>query len=161
MFTVKAGYSDDIELKTGIDRARDFFADITNFAELMPGVEQVHIDGKGIAHWKVAAEIPFVGAMLQNFALELAENTPHRIEWGPLKTEAENFLRYSAEFFEKAKDLTVVRFSQAVELRRKKASELHSLAWLAGESLISREMTASIADMIKVFVERAKERLER
>ena len=127
-----------------MDRARDFFANTSNFAELMPGIEQVHIDGKGIAHWRVAADIPFVGQMVQNFSLELAENMPHRIEWGPLKTEAENFLRYSAEFFEKAKDLTMVRFSQAVELRRKKASELHSLAWLAGESLISTEMTASI-----------------
>lgn len=160
MFTVKAGFSDDIEVRTSIDKVREFFGDITNFAELMPGVDQVYIDAKGVAHWKVQAEIPFVGQMLQKFALELAENSADRIEWSPLRTEAENFLRYSADFLEKAKDVTVVRFSQFVELRRKKASELHSLAWLAGESLISSEMTKSITAMIRVFIEKAKERLE-
>jgi carbon monoxide dehydrogenase subunit G len=161
MFTVRAGFSDDIEVKSSIDKVREFFADITNFAELMPGVDQVYIDAKGVAHWKVQAEIPFVGPMLQKFALELAESSADRIEWSPLRTEAENFLRYSADFLEKAKDVTVVRFSQFVELRRKKASELHSLAWLAGESLISSEMTKSITEMILVFIEKAKERLEK
>lgn len=161
MFTVRASFSDDIELKTSIDKVREFFGDITNFADLMPGIDQVYIDANGVAHWKVQAEIPFVGRMLQNFALELAENSEDRIEWSPLRTEAENFLRYSADFLEKAKDVTVVRFSQFVELRRKKASELHSLAWLAGESLISTEMTKSITAMIRVFIEKAKERLEK
>lgn len=161
MFTVRASFSDDIELKTSIDKVREFFGDITNFADLMPGIDQVYIDANGVAHWKVQAEIPIVGRMLQNFALELAENSEDRIEWSPLLTEAENFLRYSADFLEKAKDVTVVRFSQFVELRRKKASELHSLAWLAGESLISSEMTKSITAMIRVFIENAKERLEK
>ena len=161
MFTVRASFSDDIELKTSIDKVREFFGDITNFADLMPGIDQVYIDANGVAHWKVQAEIPIVGRMLQNFALELAENSEDRIEWSPLLSEAENFLRYSADFLEKAKDVTVVRFSQFVELRRKKASELHSLAWLAGESLISSEMTKSITAMIRVFIEKAKERLEK
>lgn len=161
MFTVKATFSDDIEVRSSIDKVREFFADITNFAELMPGVDQVYVDAKGVAHWKVQAEIPVVGKMLQNFSLEQSENDATRVEWSPLRTEAENFLRYSADFLEKAKDVTVVRFSQFVELRRKKASELHSLAWLAGESLISSEMTKSITAMIRVFIEKAKERLEK
>lgn len=161
MFTVKAGYSSDIEIRSSIDKVREFFLNMTNFAELMPGVEQIHTDAKGIAHWKVQAEVPVVGQMLQKFALELAENSEDRVEWSPLRTEAENFLRYSADFIEKAKGVTLVHFSQAVELRRKKAGDLHSLAWLAGESLISNEMTKSVAKMIKTFIDRAKEKLEK
>ena len=153
MFTVKAGYSSDIEVRSSIDKVREFFADVTNFAEMMPGVEQIHTDAKGIAHWKVQASVPVVGQILQKFAVEMAENSDDRIEWSPLRTEAENFLRYSADFLEKAKDVTLVHFSQAVEL--------HSLAWLAGESLISSEMTKSITEMIIIFIERAKEKLER
>ncbi|MCV5900602.1 hypothetical protein OFN63_31385, partial [Escherichia coli] len=65
MFTVKAGYSDDIEIKTSAERVREFFADLSNFASLMPGVAAIHIDAKGIAHWKIQAEIPFVGTMMQ------------------------------------------------------------------------------------------------
>lgn len=161
MFTVKASYSNEIELRSNIDKVREFFSDLTNFSELMPGIEQIHTDANGIAHWRIRAEIPFVGQMLQNFAVEIAENSAERIEWSPIRTEAENFLRYSADFLEKAKDVTLVHFSQAVELRRKKAGDLHSLAWLAGESLISSEMTKRITEMIKIFIDRAKERLEK
>lgn len=161
MFTIRAGYSDNIELRSSVDKVRDFFADVKNFVELMPGIQQIHTDAKGVAHWKIQAEIPFVGAMMQNFAVELAENSLDRIEWSPIRTEAQNFLRYSAEFIEKAKDLTIVHFSQMVELRRKSGRELHYLAGLAGETLISSEMTKRIAEMIKVFIDRAKERLEK
>lgn len=161
MFTVKASYSNQIEFNSNIEKVREFFSDLTNFSELMPGIMQIHTDANGIANWRIQAEIPFVGQMLQNFAVEQTENTPERIEWSPIQNEAENFLRYSADFIEKSSELTLVHFSQAVELRRKKAGELHSLAWLAGESLISSEMTKSITEMIKVFVDRAKERLEK
>lgn len=161
MFTVKAGYSSDIELRTSVKRAREFFLDITNFADLMPGVLQVHTDARGIAHWKVQTEVPVVGKILQKFSLELAENSEDRIEWSPLRTEAENFLRYSADFLEKARDVTLVHFSQVVELRRRSARDLHMLAGLAGETLISNEMTKRITEMIRVFIERAKDRLEK
>jgi hypothetical protein len=161
MFTVKAGYTDNIEVRSSLEKVRDFFSDITNFADLMPGIQQIHTDAKGVAHWKIQAEIPIVGAIMQKFAVELAENTEDRIEWTPLRTEAENFLRYSADFMQKAKDLTVVRFSQMVELRRRSGRELHYLAGLAGETLISNEMAKRIHEMIKVFIDRAKERLEK
>ena len=161
MFTIKAGYANDIEVRTSIEKVREFFLDVTNFAELMPGIAQIHTDTKGVAHWKIQAEIPFVGQMLQKFAVELAENTTERIEWSPIRVETENFLRYSADFLEKAKNVTLVHFSQMVELRRKSARDLHFLAGLAGESLISSEMSKRIAEMIKVFIDRAKERLEK
>ena len=161
MFTVRAGYTDDIEVKSGIDKVREFFGEITNFAEMMPGVTQIHTDAKGVAHWRIQAEIPFVGQMLQKFAVELAESTEERIEWSPIRVETENFLRYSADFLEKAKNVTIVHFSQMVELRRKSARDLHYLAGLAGESLISNEMTKRITEMIKIFIDRAKERLEK
>lgn len=161
MFTVKAGYSDDIELKTGVDQVREFFADIRNFADLMPGILSIHTDAKGVAHWKIEADIPIVGPMMQKFAVELAENSDERIEWFPVGIETGNLLRYSAEFLEKAKNVTMVHFSQVVELRRRSARDLHMLAGLAGESVISSEMTKKITEMIKVFIQRAKDRLEK
>jgi len=160
MFTVKAGYSDNVEVETNIEKVREFFSDITNFVELMPGITSIHTDAKGVAHWKITADIPLVGSMMQKFAVELAENTNERIEWFPVQVETQNFLRFSAEFLEKARNVTFVHFSQMVELRRKSARELHYLAGLAGESLISSEMTKKVREMIKVFIQRAKEKLE-
>jgi carbon monoxide dehydrogenase subunit G len=161
MFTVKAGYSDDIEVKTNIEKVREFFLDMRNFAELMPGITSIHTDAKGVAHWKVEAEIPFVGAMRQSFAIELAEDSDERVEWFPVPVETQNFLRFSADFLEKAKNVTLVHFSQMVELRRRSARDLHMLAGLAGETLISNEMSKRITEMIKVFIQRAKEKLEK
>lgn len=161
MFTVKAGYSDAIEVKSSADHVRDFFADLRNFADLMPGIASIHTDAKGVSHWKIEAEIPIVGTMMQKFAVELAEKSEDRIEWFPVAKETQNFLRFSAEYLEKAKNVTLVHFSQMVELRRKSARELHLLAGLAGETLISTEMSKKITEMIKVFIQRAKEKLEK
>ena len=161
MFTIKAGYSNDIEVKTSVEKVREFFSVVSNFAELMPGIQQIHTDAKGVAHWKIQAEIPLVGPMLQKFAVELVEDSEDRVEWLPVRTEAENFLRYSADFIQKARSVTLVHFSQTVELRRRSARDLHYLAGLAGETLISNEMSKRIAEMIKIFIERAKERLEK
>ncbi len=161
MFTIKAGYQDQIEVRTSADKVREFFLDVKNFADLMPGVTQIHTDAKGVAHWRIQADIPFVGPMLQKFAVELAEDSEDRIEWSPIRVETENFLRYSADFLEKAKNVTLIHFSQMVELRRRSARDLHYLAGLAGESLISTEMSKKVAEMIKVFIGRAKERLEK
>ena len=161
MFTSKAGYSNDIEIRSGIEQVREFFLDITNFAELMPGVVNIHTDARGVAHWKVQTEIPVVGRILQNFTLELAEDSADRVEWLPLRSEAQNFLRYSADFLEKAKNVTLVHFSQMVELRRKSARDLHMLAGLAGEAIISKEMTKRVTEMIRVFIEKAKHQLEK
>jgi len=161
MFTVKAGYSNDIEIRSSADRVREFFLDIRNFADLMPGVQQVHTDAKGVAHWKIQTDVPLVGQILQKFVLELTENSEARVEWAPLRTEAENFLRYSADFFEKAKNTTLVHFSQMVELRRKSARDLHYLAGLTGETIISIVLSKRITEMIRTFIERAKDRLEK
>jgi carbon monoxide dehydrogenase subunit G len=161
MFTIKAGYSDNIEVQTSVDKVREFFSDIRNFADLMPGTASIHTDAKGVAHWKIQAEIPLVGPMMQKFAVELSEDSDERVEWFPVAMETQNFLRFSADFLEKAKNVTQVHFSQMVELRRKSARELHYLAGLAGESLISSEMTKKVTEMIKVFIQRAKEKLEK
>ncbi|CAA9432510.1 MAG: hypothetical protein AVDCRST_MAG74-3826 [uncultured Pyrinomonadaceae bacterium] len=160
MFTIRAAYSDKVEIKTGLKRANEFFTDIKNFVELMPGVESIHTDGKGLTHWKIRAEIPFIGEMRQSFTVELSEKNDERIEWSPAGGEKQNLLRYAVDFDAKEANLTVVQFSQTVEMRRNSARELHLLAGLAGESIISGEMSKRVAEMIKTFVRRARERLE-
>lgn len=161
MFTIRAKYTDTVEVQTNLDKVREFFADIRNFVELMPEVESIHTDAKGITHWKIRADIPFAGAMTQKFAVELAENSEERIEWQPVAGETKNLLRYAADFFEKSANTTLVNFTQMVEMRRHSPRELHILAGVAGESIISSEMTKRIAKMLKIFVNRAKEKLER
>lgn len=161
MFTIKAGYSDTIELKSGIDQVREFFADLQNFVDMMPGIANIHIDAKGLAHWTIKAEIPVVGSMMQKFAVELAESNEDRVEWQPVGAEKQNFLRYAADFLEKAENLTVVKFAQFVELRRNSPRELHLLAGIAGENFINKEMGRRVTEMIKIFIRRAKEKLEK
>ena len=160
MFTIRAAYSDKVEIKTSLEKVGEFFSDIKNFVELMPGVESIHTDGRGVTHWKIRAEIPLIGEMKQKFAVALSEKTDERIEWSPQKDEKQNFLRYAVDFVEKNANSTLVQFSQTVEMRRDSARDLHLLAGLAGESIISGEMSKRVAEMIKIFVRRARERLE-
>ncbi len=161
MFTIRASYQDKFEIKTNLEKTRAFFANIKNFVELMPNIESIRTDGKGITRWTICAEIPIVGAMRESFAVKLSENERDRIEWTPDASEKNNFLRYAADFIEAAADLTTVQVSQQVELRRPSARDFHPLANLAGENRISLEMSRRVAEMIKTFMRKSGEILER
>ena len=161
MFTIRAGYTDKVEIKTSHENVVRFYSDIRNFVEMMSGIESIHTDGSGVTHWKVRVDVPFIGSFKQKFAVQLAEKNEDRIEWIPANGEKQNLLRYSAEFMPQSENSTVVQFSQHAELRRNAARELHPLAGLAGESVISGEMNKGIAQMVKSFVRKAKEKLEK
>ena len=160
MFTIKAGFSDKFEVKTGVEKVREFFGENRNIVEMMDGVESIHTDNKGVTHWKIFAEVPLILSLRVSFPVELAEKTDERIEWIPARGETQNFLKYSADIFEMDEDLTMVQLMQSVEIRRKSARELHPLAGLAGETLISNEMNRRITEMVGKFIRKAQSRLE-
>lgn len=159
MFTIKAGVSDKFEVNAGIEKVREFFGENRNIVEMMDGVESIHTDNKGITHWKIFAEVPLIFSLKVSFPVELAEKTDERIEWIPARGETQNFLKYSADIFEMDDDLTVVQLMQSVEIRRKSARELHPLAGLAGENIISAEMQRRIKEMVGKFIRKAQEKL--
>ena len=161
MFTIRTSFSDKFEVEASVKKVREFFSDIRNFVELMPNVQSIHANPDGSSRWTIRAEIPFIGAMQQSFAVEIAENSDERVEWIPKSGEKQNLLRYAADFLEKSSNTTIVQFAQNVEIRRNSARELHLLAGLTGESRISKGMQAEVAGMIRNFVKRAKEKLER
>lgn len=160
MFRIKAEYSEQVELKTSLERAREFFGELRNFAELMPGVESIRTEASGIIRWTVRADIPLLGAMRAAFAVEQTADTPERIEWSPAAAEKQNYLRYAAAFEQRGPSSTLVRIVQRVEMRRQHARELHLLAGLVGEGRISAEMQKRVTEMVKTFLARARTRLE-
>lgn len=160
MFTIRAAYTGKIEVISNLEKVREFFSDIKNFIDLMPNIENIHQDRKGILHWKIRAEIPLFGSFSEKFAVNISEDSEERTEWLPISGETKNFLRYAVDYFEMSANKTLIQFSQAVELRRNSAMELHLLAPLAGESLISNEMTKRVTEMIKLFIQRARVKLE-
>ncbi len=160
MFRIKAEYSEQILVRASVDRAREFFGELRNFAELMPGIESIRREAGGVMRWMVRAEVPALGTMRAAFAVELTEDRPERLEWSPAPIENKNYLRYAAIFEPRGARATLVRIAQHVELRRKHAKELHLLAGLVGEGRISAEMQKRVTEMIKTFLERARVRLE-
>jgi carbon monoxide dehydrogenase subunit G len=161
MFTIRASYNDQFEVNAPLAKVREFFLDVRNFVELMPNVESINKNGESVARWTIRAEIPFIGSVSQSFNVELSENSPGRVEWIPKAGETQNFLRYAADFIEKSAEKTLVQFSQMVELRRRAAKEFHLLAGLAGEKRVSSGMQMEVAGMIKKFVQKTKEKLEK
>ena len=159
MFRIKAGYSDQLEVPTTADRARQFFSEIQNFVDLMPGIESIRREANGILRWIVSAEVPMYGTVRAAFTVEQTENGPERIEWSPATSENENYLRYAAAFEERGQKV-LIKIVQHVELRRKHARDLHRFAILVGEGRISSEMQKRVREMIKTFLERAREKLE-
>jgi carbon monoxide dehydrogenase subunit G len=159
MFRIKASYKDQLELKTTIARAREFFGELRNFVDLMPGIEGIRRDAEGIMRWIVRAEVPVIGSVHASFAVEKTEDEPDRLEWSPVPGEMKNYLRYAAAFEERGQKV-LIRIAQHVELRRPHAKDLHLLAGLIGEGAISSEMQKRVGEMIRTFLERARVKLE-
>ena len=160
MFQLRAGFSEQVEWRTSEEAAREFFSDLKNFAELMPGVERITADARGIARWLIRAEVPVVGAIRQAFAVRKSVDEPTRIEWSPAVGESQNLLRYTASF-EGRGETTRIRIEQRVELRRANARELHTMAGLAGESRLSAALQKGVTEMLQAFLQRARTRLEK
>jgi carbon monoxide dehydrogenase subunit G len=159
MFQLRAGFSEQVEWRTTAAAAREFFNDLRNFAELMPGVERITADAEGIARWLIRADVPVVGAIRQAFSVSKSVDEPSRIEWSPAEGERKNFLRYTATF-EEREGRTRIRVEQRVELRRQHARELHALAGLAGEGRLSAALQKGVTEMLQSFLKRARARLE-
>lgn len=159
MFRIKASYTEQMELSTTIERAREFFGELRNFVDLMPGVESIRREAGGIARWIVRAEVPVIGFVHASFAVEKTEDRLEKLEWSPARSEMKNYLRYAAAFEERGHKV-LIRIAQHVELRRPRASDLHRFAALIGEGAISAEMQKRVGEMIQTFLERARAKLE-
>ena len=159
MFRIKASYAEQLELRTTIEKAREFFGELRNFADLMPGIEGIRKEAGGIMRWMVRAEVPVIGAVRATFTVEKTEDSPERLEWSPAACEMKNYLRYAAAFEERGHNV-LIKIVQHVELRRQHAKDLHRFAVLVGESAISAEMQKRVREMIKTFLERARVKLE-
>jgi carbon monoxide dehydrogenase subunit G len=159
MFRIKASYTEQLELETTIEKAREFFGELRNFVDLMPGIEGIRKEAGGIMRWIVRADVPVIGPVHANFTVEKTEDAPHRLEWSPARSEMKNYLRYAAAFEERGHKV-LIRIAQHVELRRNQAKDLHRFAALVGESAISAEMQKRVKEMIRVFLERARTKLE-
>ncbi len=79
MFRIKASYKDQLELRTSIERAREFFGELRNFVDLMPGIEAIKREAGGIMRWSVRTEVPIIGSVLASFAVEKTEDQPDRL----------------------------------------------------------------------------------
>jgi len=158
MFRVKSSFKTELEIKAPLARVRAFFADLRNFPELLSGVENIRHELGGIARWTIATDTP-VGRV--RLSLPVRETSPHAdvIEWSPALQESENLLRYSLKF-EERDGTTAVTVSQQVELRRKRAWDLHPGVALMGEARISNALQRRINEAIESFLETVKERLE-
>lgn len=159
MFRIKASYTGQLELQTTLERAREFFSDFKNFADLMPGIEGIRKESGGIVRWLVRAEVPVIGSVQASFAVRKTEDRPERLEWSPAASEMKNYLRYAAQFDVRGRNV-LIKVSQHVELRRSHARDIHRLAGLVGEGAISSEMQKRVGEMIKTFLERARVKLE-
>ena len=158
MFRVRSSFKGKIEVRAPLQAVRNFFANLTNFTEMLGGVEAIRRETGGVARWTIATETP-VGHV--RFSFPVRETSPHAevIEWSPAPNERENLLRYSVKLRESNKT-TVVDVTHQVELRRQRAWELHPGVGLMTEARLSNALQRRINEAIEEFLVRVKERLE-
>jgi len=158
MFRVKSSFKAKLEIKAPLNQVREFFADLHHFTDLLGGVESIRREPGGVMRWTIATETP-VG--LVRMSLPVRQTSPRAsvIEWSPALQETQNLMRYSIKI-EEGKGATLVNVSQQVELRRKRAWDLHPGVGLMGEARLSSALQRRINEAIAEFLARVKERLE-
>ena len=159
MFRVKSSFKRRVEIGAPFPVVKNFFSTLTNFTDMIPGVETIRRETAGTMRWTIATDTP-VGNV--RFSFPVRETSPHAnmIEWSPALKESENLLRYSLKF-EEHNGATSIDVSQQVELRRKRAWDLHPGVGLMGETRLSNALQRRINDAIEDFLVRVKEKLER
>ena len=158
MFRVKSSFKTQLEIEAPVSIVRDFFRNLSNFTDLLTGVDSIRRESGGIARWTIATDTP-VGRV--RLSLPVRETSPHAdvIEWSPAINENQNLLRYQLKF-EEQNGTTLVRVSQQVELRRNRAWDLHPGVGLMGEARLSAALARRINEAIDTFLLRVKEKLE-
>lgn len=158
MFRVKSSFKKKMKIAAPAGAIKRFFSDLTNFTDMLAGVESIRREPGGIFRWTIETETP-VGHV--RFSFPVQETSPHAntIEWSPAFGEDHNLLRYSLKFHE-ANGTTRIDISQQVELRRKRSWDLHPGVGMMGEARISAGLQRRINEAIEDFLERVKERLE-
>jgi uncharacterized membrane protein len=159
MFRVKSSFKTQLEIRAPLEKVRDFFRNLTNFTDLLGGVDSIRRESGGTVRWMIATDTP-VGRV--RLSLPVRDTSPRAdmIEWSPAPNESQNLLRYSLKF-EEQKGATLVRVSQQVELRRNRAWELHPGVGLMGEARLSSALQRRINEAIEGFLTQVKEKLER
>ena len=158
MFRIKSSFKDKIEIKAPLPVVRNFFSKLTNFTDMLPGVESIRRETAGVMRWTITTDTP-VGNVRFSFPVRETSPNPHTIEWSPALNEDQNLLRYSLRL-EEQNGGTVVDVSQQVELRRKRAWELHPGVALMGETRLNNALSKRINTAIEDFLVRVKEKLE-
>jgi carbon monoxide dehydrogenase subunit G len=159
MFRVRSSFKGKIEVNAPLQAVKKFFSNLTNFTEMLGGVEAIRREVGGIARWTIATETP-VGHV--RFTFPVRETSPHAevIEWSPAPNERENLLRYSLKMKESNRT-TTVDVTHQVELRRTRAWELHPGVGLMTEARLSNALQRRINEAIEDFLQRVKEKLEK
>ncbi|HEY8205216.1 MAG TPA: hypothetical protein VIF81_10855, partial [Pyrinomonadaceae bacterium] len=112
----------------------------------------------GLARWTIATDTP-VGRIRFSFPVRETSPNPNVIEWSPAINETKHLLRYSLKFAN-SKRTTRVDISQQVELRRKRAWDLHPGVALMSEARLNSALQRRINAAIEDFLVRVKEKLE-
>jgi uncharacterized membrane protein len=158
MFRVKSSFKTEIEIKAPRRAVHAFFSDLSNFSEMLGGVESIRREPGGVTRWTISTDTP-VGRVRMSLPVRETSPSANLIEWSPASNERENLMRYSLKLDE-GKGVTLVRVSQQVELRRKRAWDLHPGVGLMGEARLSSALQRRINEAIKDFLDRVKEKLE-
>lgn len=158
MFRVKSSFKTKLEINAPMNQVWEFFSNLNHFTDFLGGVESIRREPGGVARWTIATDTP-VGLVRMSLPVRLTSPHANVIEWSPAMHETQNLMRYSLKF-EERKGVTLVNVSQQVELRRKRAWDLHPGVGLMSEARLSSALQRRINEAIEGFLERVKERLE-
>jgi uncharacterized membrane protein len=150
-FTISA----EVENKTTINLSQkivhDYFEDLTIYPKFFPDMVSVTDKGNNQSEWTYRVDYPLAEAWNAVFE-QFKKGTSENLLFESNSTD-QNYLKCNASFTSVSSNRTLVDIYIKVVLTREKASDIHFLAGVLGEKLISEKMKSKLDDDLQTFID--------
>ncbi len=159
LFTVDASASVTYEVAIPRQELGTYLDDIGLFARNMPGVVAVEPIGTQRYLYRTERSIPLSTPMRTDFEVCRATEGDSLTIYRSTNDQSSNYMECRVLIRPEGASQTSIGIHLRVRLIREHASDIHWLAPLLGETLISRQMSLDLEDMLHEFVNRSTQEL--
>jgi hypothetical protein len=159
LFTVDASASASYSVSVPREALRSYLDDIGLFSRNMPGVVGVTLIDANRYLYRTERTVPLSPSLKTDFEVRKETHGDSLTIYRSTDENSFNYMACSVLIRPRDAGHTSIDIQLRVRLTRENASEIHWLAPLLGESLISRQMSIDLEEMLHDFIERSNEEL--
>jgi uncharacterized membrane protein len=154
IFTVSAEVEKSSVVNLPKEKVKEFISDLSIYPKYFPDIVSVKHLNDSESEWTYMVDAPLASPFYLTFIL-VEKNTSPDTMILVSKDSIPDFLLCKTNFVSTGDNRTSVKIDFRITMTREKASDIHFLAGILGESFISDRMHDKLEDDLEIFIEKA------